>query len=114
VKSRWQSTSYESTASSFSIRESAQQYRRQPQHEARNGNSTAPDIGSSETPDQNHAGEAFSYVRDADGKDEPEKDQEEDSNSRFRVNTWRRYIPVIDALGTILAMVASAGSKGTQ
>lgn len=109
-------------AGTFWMRKIAQRDRQQSQsvgttgtrsHEATNRDCMASRSEINEQEQVNKMAFNVACKEDTDGTQGSREEQSENTNIRTGVKNWRRFIHMIDALGTVLAMTASSGNTGT-
>jgi hypothetical protein len=109
-------------AGTFWMRKIAQRDRQQRQsvgvtgtqsHEATNRDFMVSRSGNNEQEHVNEVAFDVACKGETDGTQGLKEEQSENTNTRTGVKNWRRFIHMIDALGTVLAMTASSGNTGT-
>jgi len=83
-------------------------------HEAINRDCIASRSGINEQEQVNEMAFDVACKGDTGGTQGSKEEENENANTRAGVKNWRRFIYMIDAVGTVLAMTASSGKMGTQ
>ena len=83
-------------------------------YEATNTDRVASRSGINEQEQVNEMAFDAACKGDIDGAQASKEEQSKNANTRDGVKNWRRFLYMIDAVGTILAMTASSGNTDTQ